>query len=91
MWAGLPCLPRWSGWSRPGFRRMGSRHGTQSGDPKKVAKALIHLSQVPDPPLRIPLGEDSIDRLEKKNSAQAAEFAKWRALTLSIAFDEGEG
>jgi NAD(P)-dependent dehydrogenase (short-subunit alcohol dehydrogenase family) len=39
------------------------------------------------PLLRIPLGEDSIDRLEKKIAAQAAEFQKWKAPSLSIAFD----
>ncbi|UPK29922.1 SDR family NAD(P)-dependent oxidoreductase [Bradyrhizobium sp. 195] len=67
--------------------RMTARDGAQPGDPKRLAKALIQLTDEKNPPLRIPLGEDAIDRLEKRVATQAAEFQKWRSLSLSIAFD----
>lgn len=70
--------------------RMKERDGTQPGDPKRLARALIRLSNEANPPLRIPLGDDSIDRLEKRAAATAAEFAKWKSLSLSVGFGASE-
>jgi NAD(P)-dependent dehydrogenase (short-subunit alcohol dehydrogenase family) len=67
--------------------RMAARDGTQPGDPRKLAAALMKLSVDPKPPLRIPLGDDSIDRVLKKARDQVAEFERWDALSRSIAFD----
>ena len=69
-------------------KRMAERDGAQPGDPKKLARALMRLTEEATPPLRIPLGDDSIDRVEKKADAQLAEFRRWAALSRSIAFDE---
>lgn len=66
--------------------RMAARDGAQPGDPKKVAQALMRLSDEPSPPLRIPLGDDSIDRLLKKAEDQLAEFQRWETLSRSVAF-----
>jgi len=67
--------------------RMAQRDGTQPNDPKRLAQVLIRITDDPSPPLRLPLGEDSIDRLEKKVAATAAEFQQWKAVALSVAFD----
>ena len=67
--------------------RMAARDGQQPNDPKRLARVLMRIVDDPAPPLRLPLGEDSIDRLEKKVAATAAEFAKWKAVSLSVAFD----
>jgi len=66
--------------------RMAARDGAQPGDPKKLARALLQLSTEASPPLRIPLGDDSIDRLLKKAQDQLAEFRQWEAMARSIAF-----
>ena len=68
--------------------RMAARDGTQPGDPKKLARALMLLSTDANPPLRIPLGDDSIDRLLKKAEDQLAEFRRWESLSRSIAFGQ---
>lgn len=70
--------------------RMAARDGTQPGDPKRIAKVLIRLASEAAPPMRIPLGADSIQRLEEKAAAVAAEFRKWKPVSLSIAFDAPE-
>lgn len=67
--------------------RMAARDGAQPGDPRKVARALLQLSECPDAPLRIPLGDDAIDRLLKKAQDQLSEFKRWETLSRSIAFD----
>lgn len=66
--------------------RMVARDGTQPGDPKLIAEALIKLADEKEPPLRIPFGEDAVNRLENKVATVAAEFRKWKPLSLSVAF-----
>ena len=52
----------------------------QPGDPKKLAKALIQLVNVPDPPVRLPLGTDTLARIAEKNAFVDKETAKWHAV-----------
>lgn len=59
----------------------------QPGDPRKLAAALIQLAAAKPPPLRLPLGEDAVARIEGKNAAVAAELERWRALSESTGFD----
>lgn len=59
----------------------------QPGDPRKLAAALIQLAAAKQPPLRLPLGEDAVARIEGKNAAVAAELERWRALSESTGFD----
>ena len=67
--------------------RMKARHGTQPNDPRKFALVLLILSRLPAPPLRMPLGADSIDRLRGKLAAVAAEFDRYEHLCRAVAFD----
>jgi hypothetical protein len=46
--------------------RMGKRNGTQSGDPKKGAKAMYELATMKDPPLRAVIGSDAHKLMEDK-------------------------
>lgn len=68
--------------------RMAARDGAQPGDPRKLGQALIQLTGEARPPLRIALGDDSIDRLVKKAEEQLTEFRAWDSLSRSIAFDK---
>jgi NAD(P)-dependent dehydrogenase (short-subunit alcohol dehydrogenase family) len=67
--------------------RMTARHGTQPNDPRRLAKVLILLSRMDNPPLRIPLGLDAIERLRQKLDSVRAEFDKYEDLSLAVAFD----
>jgi NAD(P)-dependent dehydrogenase (short-subunit alcohol dehydrogenase family) len=62
-------------------------HG-QRGDPRKLASAFIALVNAKNPPLRLPLGSDTVERIEAKNAFVARELAEWRALATSTDFTE---
>lgn len=62
-------------------------HG-QRGDPRKLASAFIALVNAKNPPLRLPLGSDTVERIEAKNAFVAGELAEWRTLATSTDFTE---
>lgn len=62
-------------------------NGQQPGDPAKLAKALIDLAALPDPPLRLQLGSDAVKRIEEKNAFVQAESQRWRSLSISTDFN----
>lgn len=53
------------------------------GDPEKLAQALIALVQTKNPPLRLPLGSDTIKAIEDKNAFVRQELEDWRELAAS--------
>jgi len=63
-------------------------HG-QRGDPSKLASAFIALVSAKNPPLRLPLGSDTVERIEAKNAFVAKELAGWRSVATSTDFTEG--
>lgn len=63
-----------------------ANNGLQPGDPGKLAKALLHLVSLPEPPLRIPFGSDALARLLTKNSFVAEQTERWRSLSESTDF-----
>lgn len=58
----------------------------QPGDPAKLADAFLTLANAKNPPLRLPLGSDTVARIEQKNRSVAVELAQWRDLALSTDF-----
>lgn len=72
---------------------VGAMHGyadqlnhQQAGDPQKLAAALLVLADSPRPPLRLPLGTDTVARLREKNTFVDAELAQWLDLANSTDF-----
>lgn len=63
----------------------GANHG-QPGDPAKLAKAFIALANAENPPVRLPLGSDTVATIEAKNAKVAAEVDAWRHLAVSTDF-----
>ena len=55
----------------------------QPGDPVKLARALIELANAADPPLRLPLGPDTLLRMSEKNALVQMETETWRDLAES--------
>ncbi|HEY1777696.1 MAG TPA: SDR family NAD(P)-dependent oxidoreductase [Solirubrobacteraceae bacterium] len=56
--------------------RLSSRHsGTEAGDPRRAAAALLELVDDPNPPLRFLLGNRAFDRLTEHHRAQLEEWA----------------
>jgi NAD(P)-dependent dehydrogenase (short-subunit alcohol dehydrogenase family) len=64
------------------------RNHQQPGDPKKLAQAFIQLANQSEPPVRLPLGTDTLTRIAEKNAFVEKETAKWRTLSVSTDFDE---
>ena len=62
--------------------------GRQTGDPAKLAKALIQLAAQPQPPLRWPAGADAVETFEKKANELRAQANAHRALSSSLAHDD---
>jgi NAD(P)-dependent dehydrogenase (short-subunit alcohol dehydrogenase family) len=62
-------------------------HG-QRGDPRKLAQAFIALANAKEPPLRLPLGSDTVERIESKNAFVARELAAWRTIAASTDFSD---
>lgn len=58
----------------------------QPGDPDKLASAILLLSQAPKPPLRLPLGSDTIERLREKNKFVESELSLWEDVARSTDF-----
>lgn len=64
---------------------IGLNHG-QPGDPDKLAQVLVGFVDMPDPPVRLPLGSDTVAAIEKKHVSDAAILAGWRELSVSTDF-----
>jgi NAD(P)-dependent dehydrogenase (short-subunit alcohol dehydrogenase family) len=63
-------------------------NGGQRGDPRKLAQAFIGLVNSKNPPLRLPLGSDTVERIEAKNAFVAKELAEWRGVATSTDFTD---
>lgn len=63
-------------------------NGRQEGDPRKAAEAILRVVESENPPLRLPLGEKAITRIEQKLASVQAELAAWREIALNTAFDD---
>jgi NAD(P)-dependent dehydrogenase (short-subunit alcohol dehydrogenase family) len=61
---------------------------TQPGDPAKAAQAIILAAARPDPPLRLPLGGDSVALIQEKLDSVARELATVRSIAISTDFDQ---
>ncbi|MEU1672321.1 oxidoreductase [Streptomyces roseifaciens] len=59
--------------------------GRQPGDPVKAAKAVVDVTETAEPPLRLQLGEDAVERVEAKLEVVRRELDAWRHVALSTA------
>jgi NAD(P)-dependent dehydrogenase (short-subunit alcohol dehydrogenase family) len=71
-----------------GSRRklISSYSGTQPGDPKRAADAIIKTVESNAPPLRLLLGQMAIDTARAKLDAMRRDFDTWESVTLSADF-----
>jgi NAD(P)-dependent dehydrogenase (short-subunit alcohol dehydrogenase family) len=58
----------------------------QPGDPSKLADVLLAFADAPNPPVRLPLGSDTVAALEQKHADDAAILAAWRDVSVSTDF-----
>jgi NAD(P)-dependent dehydrogenase (short-subunit alcohol dehydrogenase family) len=67
-------------------RRAVQINHNQPGDPAKLAAAMITLVDAPNPPLRLPLGTDTLAAIAAKNTYVTQEMEAWKALSASTDF-----
>ncbi|MDF2693974.1 MAG: putative Dehydrogenase [Labilithrix sp.] len=58
----------------------------QPGDPVRLAHAVVELASAKAPPLRLPLGSDTVATIEAKHAFVTKELAAWRAVATSTDF-----
>lgn len=68
-------------------QRMQDVNGKQDGDPAKAAAAIMKITQLAKPPLRLPLGKIAIATLRSKIDMVNADILAHEALSLSTSYD----
>ena len=63
-------------------------NGKQSGDPNKLAKALLTIVDQQEPPVRWFAGIDAITEGERKANELISQIAPYRELSSSLSIDE---
>lgn len=73
-----------AGMVRSGLEYM---DGRQENDPAKGAQAIIAVVDAQNPPMRLPLGADSVGYLRDKLAAMSAELEAWEDIASNTRFD----
>ncbi len=61
--------------------------GSQPGDPAKAAQAILTVLAAENPPLRLVLGADAIENIERHLQAVSAELSTWSELGRATQLD----
>ena len=56
------------------------------GDPRKVAEAVLMVTTLDEPPLRLLLGRDVLKAVRDKLAAMSASIDEWEAVTKDVNF-----
>ncbi len=62
--------------------------GTQAGDPIRAAEAMIHITEIDDPPSHLVLGAWGLDAVTNKLKTTLAEIEAWRETGLATDFPQ---
>ncbi|MFF7882516.1 oxidoreductase [Streptomyces sp. NPDC020794] len=64
-----------------------SLNHAQPGDPAKAAQAIVEMADTPEPPLRLPLGGDTLHAFDAKLDAFRKDMDAWRHVALATDHD----
>ena len=56
------------------------------GDPRRIADAVLRVSELEDPPLHLLLGRDVYKAYREKLSGLVESIAEWESVTLDVNF-----
>jgi hypothetical protein len=62
--------------------------GTQPGDPRKAAAAILAAPEAPQPPLRLALGADAVDAIRAKHERLRDDLDSWEAVSRDTAHED---
>ncbi len=60
----------------------------QPGDPERLAEVLFRFADTPEPPVRLPLGSDTVAAIEAKHASDRAILESWAEVSRSTDFTE---
>ncbi|MBJ20671.1 MAG: SDR family NAD(P)-dependent oxidoreductase [bacterium] len=60
--------------------------GNEPGDPRKIGEAVVMLSHLESPPLRLLLGADVLGAVRAKLADLEASMEEWESITLDVGF-----
>jgi hypothetical protein len=63
-------------------------NGKQGGDPAKLARALVRIADLEQPPFRFIAGADALTQAEDKLAERRQQIDALRNLSCSLALDE---
>lgn len=66
--------------------RMVQVNGQQEGDPQKAAEAILHITTIENPPLRLPLGKIAVGTLGAKIASVQQDVDTWRSVAEGATF-----
>ena len=66
---------------------MEDHNHQQPGDPSKLAQAILQIVKAAEPPVRLPLGTDTLKRIADKNAFVEKEIESWRSVAMSTDFE----
>ena len=66
---------------------LSHHNGTQPADPARAAQAIIHITEIDDPPMHLLLGSDAVGIAAETAQNLASSDAKWRTVSESVDFD----
>jgi NAD(P)-dependent dehydrogenase (short-subunit alcohol dehydrogenase family) len=66
--------------------RAAALNHNQPGDPSKLASVLVAFADAPNPPIRLPLGSDTVAAIEAKHEADSRILSEWRQVSVSTDF-----
>jgi NAD(P)-dependent dehydrogenase (short-subunit alcohol dehydrogenase family) len=68
--------------------KMKGIDGKQEGDPLKAAKAIIEITNLNDPPLRLPLGKMALNTINSKLDSIRQDLEASKSIAESVVFSE---
>src|SRR3984957_11884368 len=71
------------------LKMLRSLEGRLESDPRKIANVILQLAKSDEVPVRLILGVDAEQRVQRAEAARAIEAEKWRHLTVSTVFEDG--
>ncbi len=82
-----PSIPDYAERTRETVAAWRSMDGKQGGDPAKLARAMVQLAGLDEPPARFAAGADAVQTIETKANLMLAQANSWRDLSSSTAHD----
>ncbi|WP_020203409.1 oxidoreductase [Cupriavidus sp. WS] len=70
---------------------MAAANHKQPGDPHKLSAAILRLADSAEPPLRLPLGSDTVSKIRETNRFVEDELARWEDVAMSTDHDDARG